>query len=177
MRRKSYMQSVPVLPRKDETPEAIEARRKTEMAFAISRFLAGTYMLYQKALIYHWNVTGEHFMNLHPQFKAEYEALHDASISIAERIRALGQGTPKNPSEFATLSGIPEDRKLPATAQGMIANLQKCHEMLSREARDLQAAATQAGDAVTADLMIRRMAFHDKAAWMLRSLLAGNHYG
>jgi starvation-inducible DNA-binding protein len=176
MPRKNYIHSVPIPPREEEHAIA-EERRRLHMVDTLSHFLASTYVLYQKALFYHWNVTGEHFLGLHRLFGRQYMELHKAGDTLAERIRTLGGQSPGNMSEFAALSRIAEDRKLPASAQGMVANLLQSHEILLREARDIESAARKTEDAITSALMTERMASHSKAAWMLRSLLAGNHYG
>ena len=54
----------------------------------LSRVLADTYVLYLKTHAYHWNVTGPLFSSLHLLFEAEYNELHDAGDTIAERIRS-----------------------------------------------------------------------------------------
>jgi starvation-inducible DNA-binding protein len=54
----------------------------------------------------------------------------------------------------------------------MIAELLGDHETAARTARSALAAARTAVDAPTEDLLTQRLAAHEKAAWMLRSLLA-----
>ena len=144
------------------------AQRK-QVALALSGFLASTYALYQKSLFYHWNVTGGHFVSLHKLFEEHYQELHSAGDVVAERIRALGHFAPGTLSEFAKLSSIEEDDKLPDSERKMIANLLNDHETCSKEARSVHKIASKAEDEVTVDLMVQRMAFHDKAAWMLRA--------
>ena len=53
----------------------------------------------------------------------------------------------------------------------MIRRLVKGQETVVRTARAAFPAAEQAGDQATIDLLTRRMQVHEKAAWMLRSLL------
>lgn len=45
------------------------------------------------------------------------------------------------------------------------------HEMVARTARQAFALAGGANDQPTADLLTQRMQWHEKTAWMLRSLL------
>lgn len=144
-------------------------RERAETARALSHFLASTYVLYQKTLFYHWNVTGQNFVGLHSLFEQHYEELHKAGDTIAERIRALGHVSPGTFAEFLAMSSIGEDKKLPNPA-AMLHTLLKSHEKCSMEAREVLEVADKAGDEVTKDLMIRRMDVHDKAAWMLRAL-------
>lgn len=51
-------------------------------------------------------------------------------------------------------------------------SLLESHETCSREARSVLRTAEKFNDPVTGDLMLRRMAFHDKAAWQLRALIS-----
>jgi starvation-inducible DNA-binding protein len=155
---------------KAATVPVIDARKNAQVAQALSRFLATTYALYVKTQFYHWNVTGPEFYSLHKLFEEQYAALQEAADTIAERIRALGHPAPGTLAEFAALSAIEEDRKLPSSSRQMIANLLKGNEIGSREASGVLEIAEKAGDEVTVDLMIQRMTAHDKAAWMLRSL-------
>ncbi len=142
---------------------------RSEMAQKLTGFLASTYLLYVKTLYYHWNVTGPQFHALHTLFEEQYEDLHAAGDTIAERIRALGHFTPGTLREFMECSSIEEDRALPENSDNMVKNLLRDNEQASREAREVQEYADKIGDEVTADIMIARMQVHDKAAWMLRA--------
>lgn len=156
---------------KERADNAISnTRQRAEVANALSHFLASTYALYQKSLFYHWNVVGPQFVGLHALFEEHYQELHKAGDTVAERVRALGHAAPGTLAEFAAMSSVPEDKKLPAAAQEMISNLLKSHEICSKEAREVLQVAESAQDEVTVDLMVSRMAFHDKTAWMLRAL-------
>jgi starvation-inducible DNA-binding protein len=57
-------------------------------------------------------------------------------------------------------------------ASEMIAELLRDREICARTARSALSAARAAVDAPTEDLLTQRLAAHEKAAWMLRSLLA-----
>lgn len=136
---------------------------------ALSEFLGSTYVLYQKSLFYHWNVTGPNFMGLHTLFEQHYNDLHMAGDQLAERIRALGAIAPGTMREFLAHSRLKEDAKLP-DAPTMIKNLMRDHEASSAHANEVLKVAEEAEDDVTVDMMVERMTFHDKAAWMLRAL-------
>ena len=146
--------------------------KNTQTVELLKKVLANSYLLYLKTQNYHWNVTGKNFVGLHQLFEQHYQALHEAGDVVAERIRALGHFAPGTLAEFAALSSVSEDRKLPANADEMIMNLIKSHEICSKEAHQVLDTAQKPDDEVTADVMIQRMAFHDKSAWMLRALLA-----
>ncbi|MCG8435767.1 MAG: DNA starvation/stationary phase protection protein [Gammaproteobacteria bacterium] len=148
-----------------------EAHRQ-DIASGLSVLLADTYTLYLKTHNFHWNVTGPMFTALHALFEEQYTELADAVDVIAERIRALGFKAPGSYREFAALTTIKEavgNDALPAEA--MISELVKSQEAVIRTARSLAPLAEVAGDEVSLDLLTQRLEIHEKAAWMLRSLL------
>lgn len=146
-----------------------ESDRK-EIAAGMSKFLADTYTLYLKTHRYHWNVTGPMFQTLHLMFEQQYNELWMATDVIAERIRALGFKAPGSYNEFAKLTSISEDPQDP-NAEAMIQSLVEGNEAVIRTARDIFSSVDAANDQVSADLLTQRMQVHEKAAWMLRSLL------
>lgn len=149
----------------------MDDKQRKNVAVALSGFLASSYMLYLKTLYYHWNVTGANFIGLHGLFENQYQALQRGVDVLAERVRALGHFTPGTVAEFTALSEVKDDAHLPSDAKKMVANLLHAHEVCSRQARDAFAAAEEAGDEVSMDMLVDCMTFHDQAAWMLRATL------
>ena len=148
-----------------------EAKDGREVAKGLSHVLADTYTLYLKTHNYHWNVTGPMFHTLHLLFEEQYRELWEAGDEIAERIRALGFPAPGSYREFSKLTYLQEAEGVP-TAVEMIRHLVRDHETAVRTARWASSVARSAVDAPTEDLLTQRLAAHEKAAWMLRSLLA-----
>lgn len=138
---------------------------------ALSNVLADTFTLYLKTHNFHWNVIGPMFHTLHLMFEEQYKELWMAGDAIAKRIRALGCTAPGSYREFLKLTYLREpDAVLSATE--MIAELLRDHEMCGRTARWALSVARTAVDAPTEDLLTHRLMAHQKAAWMLRSLLS-----
>jgi len=148
----------------------IKEQDREQIAEGLSRLLADSYTLYVKTHNYHWNVTGPLFNSLHTQFEEQYMALAAAVDEIAERIRALGVYAPGSYKAFSKLTKIEESEEVPS-ANGMIADLVKAHETVVRTAREAFPAAEKGSDEATADLLTQRMQYHEKTAWMLRSML------
>ncbi|NNF65735.1 MAG: DNA starvation/stationary phase protection protein [Acidimicrobiia bacterium] len=140
------------------------------IADGLSRVLADTYTLYLKTHNYHWNVTGPMFNTLHLMFEVQYNELWIAIDVIAERIRSLGRPAPGTYREFAALTSIAEPDEIPRAA-GMLADLVKGNEAVTKTAREVFEIADQANDQSTADLLTQRLQVHEKVAWMLRSML------
>ena len=120
----------------------ISDKAREAIAAQLAKLLADTYTLYLKTHNFHWNVTGPQFNTLHLMTETQYTELALAVDQIAERIRALGLPAPGSYAEFAKLA-----------------------------ARDAVAAADEASDEPTLDLLTQRMQVHEKTAWMLRSML------
>lgn len=148
----------------------IEPAGRKAVSAALGQVLADTFALAFKTQAHHWNVTGPDFPQLHALFGEQYEALFDAADEIAERIRALGHPAPGGLGVMARAASI-ADPKPGLDAAAMVADLLAGQEAASRGARAAMRLAQQHGDEATADLMIERMDAHDKAAWMLRSIL------
>ncbi len=135
----------------------------------LSGVLADTYVLFAKTQNYHWNVVGPQFHALHVMFEEQYNELFLAIDEVAERIRQLGSKTPGTLADFLKLSVVSEVSA--TSAANMVADLASCNQKVAERAGTCLKYAVEAGDDGTQDLMIRRMAAHEKASWMLRATL------
>lgn len=150
----------------------IDPSKRENVAEALKKVLAETYAIYMKTHGYHWNVTGPQFRTLHLMFEEQYREMWDALDEIAERIRALGVYAPGSGRAMAELSRIEEGDNDVPSAQTMIQNLTKDHEAISAHIREWIEIADEADDDGSEDLMVQRLQFHEKTAWMLRSIQA-----
>jgi starvation-inducible DNA-binding protein len=66
---------------------------------------------------------------------------------------------------------LPDAPSKPPKALEMVRLLAEGHEAVARTARSIFPLADAANDEPTADLLTQRLAAHEMAAWMLRSLL------
>lgn len=135
---------------------------------ALKQSLADTYRLLFKTHACHWNVEGPMFHTIHVLTEEQYNDLFAAADEIAERIRALGQLAPMAMSEIIEASVVKDFAKAPS-AQAMVEGLAKDHGAIARRLHALIDVAEKQSDPVTADLATGRLAFHEKAAWMLHA--------
>jgi len=142
-----------------------------KIAATLSQALANTYLIQIKSQNFHWNVVDPRFHMLHDFFQEQYEALFEAVDIIAERIRILGQKSPGSLREFLDLSTL-DEADVNLTGDEMLQNLLSDHESVVGSLRDMVKEAQEFGDEGTADLLIDRLRFHEKTAWMLRSHIA-----
>ena len=146
-----------------------DTQRET-MAKAVTAVLADTYALYFKTHVYHWNVTGTRFHDLHNLFEVQYNELWAATDVIAERIRALDVVAPRSYGEMQDAASIKSggDAK---DANDMLKDLVKGHETVVATIRKALELADANGDEATADILTPRLTEHEKTAWMLRSTI------
>ncbi len=137
----------------------------------LKTLLATQYAFVIKAQLFHWNVEGPDFSQLHEFFGNIYEEVYDNSIDqTAEFIRILDDYTPGSFERFAELSLITGQTKIPR-ARLMI-------EELFNDAEQLIALLNQTFDAAEAedqqgicDFLAGRIDAMGKHRWMLRSFL------
>lgn len=150
--------------------DATPTRANEAVEDGLACILADTWLLMGKTQACHWNVTGPNFHALHVLFEAQYTELFAAVDTIAERIRALGARAPAGVGAMLASATLSEPDRL-ADATAMLRMLQEDHGRISaaaaRMARDIGEY-----DPATHDLLVARVAAHDKAAWMLRSHLS-----
>ena len=141
-----------------------------EISKSLFNFLASTYALYLKTQNFHWNVKGATFISLHQLFEKQYDELAEAIDEIAERAAILGTYVDGSFSSFSEHSII-KDAKKNLTSEQMLKELVEGHEAISELGRPLTKRFQDLNDEVSADLMIRRLTFHETAIWMLKSHL------
>ena len=145
------------------------ARRAT--AAALQAVLADTYVLYMKTHAFHWNVVGPRFAQLHAFFEEQYRALWTTLDELAERIRALGEWAPASGSDMVKAASLRESSKAQLSDMDMVKELLANHEATIRTVRKAHEIADKGGDEATVDLLVGRLEYHEKTAWMLRAHL------
>lgn len=149
----------------------LDADTRKIIAGKLSAILVDNYVLTLKSHLYHWNIVGPTFKSIHDLTEEHYENLFQASDDLAERVRALGHIVPAGQHALQlSLTAASPGSDMP-TAETMISDLVDQHDLIAAEMRDVAALAGEHRDLVTEDLLTGRIAFHEKAAWMLRAML------
>lgn len=148
------------------------ARKDTRVTDGLNLVLADSYSLMGLTHLAHWNVEGPDFFQLHEAFQAQYENLFEAVDEIAERVRALDVYAIGGLSMLARVSGI-EEFKSPMPQKDYVAALIVVHEKVVDDATRTRDAGGETLDLETQDLMIKRLQWHEKTLWMLKSYLKG----
>jgi starvation-inducible DNA-binding protein len=161
--------SLKVIPSESDVKTGV--RDKEGIAVGLNDVLADTYRLTFKTHAYHWAVQGPQFYSIHKLTEEQYENLFAAADELAERCRALGALTPFQFNSLIERSVIEDPKELPS-AREMVEDLATDHERVAHRMHALIEMAGSRNDPVTDDLCTGRSAFHEKAAWMLRSIAA-----
>lgn len=151
---------------------ATPAKAKTDSAVVkgLNLLVADSYALLANTHNAHWNVEGASFFTLHKAFHEQYENLFEAIDEVAERVRALDAFAPGGLRHFADLAGM-DEFKTPISAHDYVAGLIVGHEKAIQDATQLRDDANEADDLETQDLAIKRLQWHQKTLWMLKSYL------
>jgi len=147
-----------------------EKKHKTTLDASLNQVLADSYALLSLTHLAHWNVEGQGFFALHTAFQTQYEELFTAIDEIAERIRALGSYAIGGLGTLAAQAGIKEFAA-PLSQEDYVRRLLVANEKLIGDAATARDLAEAAKDLETQDLMIGRIALHQKTVWMLKSFL------
>lgn len=150
--------------------QTINQKTMNQIALMLAHFLSNNFVLYVKTLNFHWNMAGPQFFMYHKLLEHQYEELAKANDDLAERIRMLGGLSPGSMKELLSLAGLKES-KSNLSWQEMIQDLVASHEAMIEECHHLIEFTDQKKDQGTSDLIIERIRFHDKQAWLLRSHL------
>lgn len=151
------------------TKPAKQAAANAAMAKKLAEVLSDTYVLAVKTHGYHWNVKGIGFAGLHAFFEKQYDDLIEAADEIAERIRALGLMPDGSMEAFLQNTLIKEAGPKAISAMAMLKDLVASHQILHGRLAEVERLADETCDVVTQDLMVSRMAVHEKTLWMIRS--------
>ncbi len=141
---------------------------RAAICLVLTQVLASSYGLYLKTQNFHWNVKGKEFYALHVMFQKQYEELAEVIDEVAERIRSLGGHAEGSFSAFMRHSWVKDEEKQ-LSAPEMLRKLVHDHEVMSENMRRHLPAIEKVEDGATADFINKRLASHEKVAWMLRS--------
>lgn len=165
-----------------ETPKNIEVKStninisqegRKAIIQALYSLLADNYVLYTKALNFHWNVETKLFSQLHAFFKTLYTELQMNNDLLAERIRALGGYSPGSLQEFLQLTKLKENKGgyLPST--DMLRILLEDQEAIIRAVRQVVELSAEYHDWGTNNFLAGLAEKQEKTAWMIRAHLEG----
>ena len=147
----------------------LSAKNLKGVTSLLSAVLADAMLLYTKTRKFHWNVSGNSFMELHKLFEKQYNQLEEAIDEIAERINKLGTKTPGTMQEFLQLSSLKESPGKYPSQKEMLSELLKDHETVIIQLRKyIDDCDEKYKDMGTSDFLTDLIKQHETIAWTLR---------
>ena len=140
------------------------------LADLLKTYLASTFAYYLKAHMFHWNVEGPDFGELHSFFSDVYQDAFSAVDTIAEQIRTTEEYAPGSFERFQELSQIPGQTKVPR-ARLMLEELLADTQTMKDLSKQVFDASTAEGRDDIANFAADRLSAHGKYMWQLKSYL------
>ncbi|MGS0747559.1 Dps family protein [Halpernia sp. GG3] len=138
----------------------------------LNKVLADGNVLYIKLRKFHWNLSGDNFLELHELFEAQYKKVGEAVDLVAERISTLGGIAIGTTKEFSEMSQLKENPGKIPDNQNMLKELVGDHESIIKSLRDfIDQCEDKFKDVGTADFLTGLIQDHEKMAWKLRKYL------
>ncbi len=136
----------------------------------LKQLLASNFAYYLKAHMFHWNVEGPDFSQLHEFFSEIYQDSYGAIDPMAEYVRTLDEYAPGSFERFQELTQISGQTKVPR-AQLMLEELAVDTERMIELVMQVFAEAQSQGREDIANFMAERQSAHGKYLWQIRSFL------
>ena len=140
------------------------------LADLLKTYLASTFAYYLKAHMFHWNVEGPDFGELHKFLSKIYEDAFDAVDPIAEYIRTTEEYAPGSFERFQELSLVPGQTNVPR-ARLMIEELLADTQTMLDLCKNLYDEAAKEGREDVANFAAERQSKHGIYYWQLKSSL------
>jgi starvation-inducible DNA-binding protein len=154
-----------------KTSIGLSAEQLKTSTYILSTVLADEVTLYMKTRKFHWNVSGESFMELHKLFEHQYKEIEEIIDEVAERIGKLGSVTIGTMTQYVKMTRLKESPDEYPERLKMVEELLKDHETVIKALREDIDKCDESGDAGTTDFLTGVMQAHETIAWTLRRYL------
>jgi starvation-inducible DNA-binding protein len=134
---------------------------------------ASLFVLFQKTWIYHWDVVGPDFQQLHTLFGGQYETMFEEIDTLTEHMRYLGMKPVSTLTRITEVSQIDQasNSAQEIDAMEMVRQLRDDNKKIIDIFADISEEADKQKQFATSNLVQTLMETHGKFHWMLRSIL------
>jgi starvation-inducible DNA-binding protein len=137
---------------------------------SLSDAQASLFVLFQKTWIYHWNVVGPDFQQLHTLFGEQYNTMFEEIDTLTEHMRYLGMKPVSTLTRVVEVSQISEaDSSI--GAMEMVSQLRDDNKKLIEILTAISEEADDQKQYATSNLVQSLSETHGKFVWQLRSIL------
>lgn len=126
------------------------------------------FVLFHKTWVFHWNVVGKDFTQLHQLFGGQYEAMFGEIDRLSEHMRYLNVKPLSSLSRMLEVTQIQEAASS-TTAEKMISELLENNEKFCEMLKEISEEAEEQKSYATANLVQDLMESHGKFIWQLRA--------
>lgn len=141
------------------------------LAAALKRLVADTFVAYQHAHGYHWNVKGPDFAQYHELFSTIYEDYFGAIDPTAENLLKIGESAPYAPADIDAHRSIPDVKPSP-DPRDMAEALLAINEALTSSTKAAFDEAANVDNQGIVNFLGDRLDTLDKWSWQLRASIA-----
>ena len=149
-------------------------KKQMEVLFKqLSDAQASLFVLFHKTWVYHWNVVGPDFQQLHTLFGGQYEEMFEEIDTLTEHMRYLGMKPVSTLSRITEVSQIDQasNSAQAIDAMTMVKQLQDDNKKLIEICTTISEEADSQKQYATSNLVQTIMESHGKFVWQLRSFL------
>jgi starvation-inducible DNA-binding protein len=134
---------------------------------------ASLFVLFQKTWIYHWDVVGFDFHQLHTLFGEQYKAMFEEIDTLTEHMRYLDMKPVSTLTRVIEVSQIKQasNSSHEIDANEMVKQLRDDNKKIIEIFSDISEEADKQKQFATSNLVQSLMESHGKFHWMLRSIL------
>jgi len=134
---------------------------------------ASLFVLFQKTWIYHWDVVGPDFQQLHTLFGGQYETMFEEIDTLTEHMRYLEMKPVSTLSRITEVSHIDQasNSAQDIDAKEMVKQLRDDNKKIVELFAEVSEEADKQKQFATSNLVQTLMETHGKFHWMLRSVL------
>ena len=134
---------------------------------------ASLFVLFQKTWIYHWDVVGPDFQQLHTLFGGQYETMFEEIDTLTEHMRYLEMKPVSTLSRITEVSHIDQasNSAQDIDAKEMVKQLRDDNKKIVELFAEVSEEADKQKQFATSNLVQGLMETHGKFHWMLRSVL------
>lgn len=150
------------------------AKLNSETLGKLRRLLSSWAVFYQKAHTFHWDVTGENFLDFHKHLKQLYEDSVEHCDEIAERLRQIGEKTELTLAG-ASADSVVQDNNSQTSVNDIAQDLITGIVQLTALQTEIYNEAEEQGDYVTVDLMVQLSKWCEFNSWFLASIVGENN--
>ena len=134
---------------------------------------ASLFVLFHKTWVYHWDVVGPNFQQLHTLFGGQYETMFEEIDTLTEHMRYLGMKPVSTLSRITEVSQIDQasNSAQEIDAMTMVKQLRDDNKKLIEICTTISEEADNQKQYATSNLVQTIMETHGKFFWQLRSFL------